>query len=287
MDTIKGYYTNKATNNDIKRTKNEIMLNITNFELQNRKHNTILQRIAMNYFVIDGLWYYCWKWNKQCSDWSNLYTIVYDKEWSQKLIKVWAWEFNVNSFINWPEDNKDLFSFTNKNLFLHKSPVPLFVVNQADCYFADNEQKNMVENDALLYLKNYAVIISPKAGEARYEDTLFRDEKKELDLSDIEIPNIEKAILMFRNNILNQFDKNTVNIYMEKLQWFSWKELREEINVQIKKDSTEKQILDKLKSMWVLSSWISVWSELAMVSLLNLINSYDINKWEFVYIPTL
>ena len=81
--------------------------------IENQKNYIV--KLVQRFFNADGVWYYCGKGEKQCSDCSVLYTIWKNNTWKISLIKVGIWEFNCNTFleVKWFKD----------------SPVPLFVIN--------------------------------------------------------------------------------------------------------------------------------------------------------------
>ena len=78
-------------------------------------------------------------------------------------------------------------------LKLHKSDIPLFVVNQSDSYFATQWtlQADIRNVDVRMYLDLYAKLASLKTWEAE-KRSYFMEEKVPFDWSQIKIPEYEE-----------------------------------------------------------------------------------------------
>lgn len=152
--------------------------------LPNDKMQEIWDLSRKHFWTCDFLTNYSWEWRQECSDGSDLYVPV-KLDWKIYLAKLACWEFNRKTFTEWVKRRPDLS--------LHKSEVPLFVVNQYDSYFADKGtfQADIRNIDVRLYLDLYATIASLKTWEAikRWLD----DENLEFfDWSQIRIPEYEE-----------------------------------------------------------------------------------------------
>ena len=145
-----------------------------------------IRKLAYKYFKSSSIIAdYSWEWGKECSDWSDLYTLA-RFNWRICLVKIAWWEFSRETFID---------GWRLKTRF-NKSPFPLFVVNQRNSYLAypwdmAAEIRNI---DPRLYLDLYAVIASLKEWTAeKYSSWEYADEvKTKFDWSQIKIPEYEE-----------------------------------------------------------------------------------------------
>lgn len=157
--------------------------------LPNDKLKEIWDLSRKHFWTRDFLTNYSWEWRQECSDGSDLYVPV-KLNWKICLAKLACWEFNRQTFTEWVKRRPDLS--------LHKSEVPLFVVNQYDSYFADKGtfQADIRNIDVRLYLDLYTTIASLKAWEA-VKRWIYDEGLEFFDWSQIRIPEYEelKSIL--------------------------------------------------------------------------------------------
>ena len=150
-------------------------------EIRDLSHN----HFKTGYFLSN----YSWEGWQECSDWSDLFIPV-KLDWKIYLAKIACWEFNRKTFTEW--------SRYSPNVSLHKSEVPLFVVNQRDSYLANwgTFQADIRNIDVRLYLDLYATIASLKTWEA-VKRWLHDEDLEFFDWSQIKIHEYEelKAIL--------------------------------------------------------------------------------------------
>lgn len=143
-------------------------------------------RLSPKYFKsLSVLADYSWEWWQECQDGSDLYTLA-RFNWKIYLVKVAAWEFNGETFINgWR-------CKTNFNKF----PFPLFVVNQWDSYLlSDSDIQTEIRNiDVRLYLDLFTKIASVEKWTAETFDSWQNHDKIEtkFDWSQIKIPEYEE-----------------------------------------------------------------------------------------------
>jgi hypothetical protein len=154
-----------------------------------------MRKLSCKYFhSSDWIANYSWEWRQECSDWSDLYTLV-RFNWKICLVKLACWEFNRKTFID---------GGRYKTRF-NKSPFPLFVVGQHNSYLAHEwsmpaEIRNI---DSRLYLDLYAVIASLKEWTAeKYHSWEYADKvETKFDWSQIKIPEYEEL-----KNVLTKTD---------------------------------------------------------------------------------
>ena len=145
------------------------------FEILKENYVKQIQNLAsLLYNTKDWLFnaaYYTWL-PKECSDWSNLYTII-KINWKDLLIKIWAWEFNTEVFNQKNINKVDKFKkneYPQKDYkilkWFSRTPIPLFVVHQQDSYFANDTQKRLQNINPKQYLQENGIIIVPKKKQA-------------------------------------------------------------------------------------------------------------------------
>lgn len=235
-----------------------------------------LREIFSHLFWTEYLWNYCCytKNPKQCSDWSDLYSII-KYNWQDTIIKVWAWEFNTDVFNTW---------WVKKIKWFYNTPIPLFVVNQTDSYFADEEQQELRINNSKEYLNKFAVIIVPKWWKAYYR--WYQDRKKDIDFWPINIRHFDDTLASGRLAILQkefpnwQFQECLKII--EKLQEMDFEKFYNTIykNEQYL-DENRNKLLWCFWNMWVNRVWSWVWDKKAYKSLYDLIISFNLQKQSF------
>ena len=254
------------------------------FELDEERR-CLLQNIAQRFFGNNFLSWHCWKGEKQCADNSNLYILT--KEW---LVKVWCWEFNSDTFINWVY-NKYENQYEQRYKF-NKSPFPLYVVNQEYSHFADWKLKEFMDKDPKSYLERYTVLkFNPNAEEwkktssCRWKGHNYRDKRFQID--DGDILSIDDTILAFRNACFEGFDKKIVAEYMEHLQSLTIEELTDYAR---NSDDIENPIHEEIwhtiyNNLWWVLSWSAIYAREAIESRKKIIDSYDIKQQRFTYLP--
>ena len=148
------------------------------------KHFELWELAHNHFWTSDFLADYSWEWAQECSDGSDLLTIV-KWNWKYYIAKLACWEFNRKTFT---EGVKRM-----PKLKLHKSDIPLFVVNQSDSYFATQWtlQADIRNVDVRMYLDLYAKLASLKTWEAE-KRSYFMEEKVPFDWSQIKIPEYEE-----------------------------------------------------------------------------------------------
>lgn len=132
---------------------------------------------------------------KESSDWAILYTIIKTNDNKYTLIKVWAWEFNTELF---NQENINSPSVDYKNIkWFSRTPVPLFVVNQEDSYFANEEQKLEKLNNPQKYLENHSVIVVPQKKQA-----YIKTKNNTINFNDIKILSTDDVIKQLQTALL-------------------------------------------------------------------------------------
>ncbi len=262
-------------------TKKEILKILENKEETEKYKKNLLQSIILRFFNYDwSLWRYCWKWKQECSDWSNLYILT--KEW---LIKVWCGEFNSDTFINW------VYSRYNKGYSerykFKDSPLPLYVVNQYHSYLANKRTQKLMEEDPQTYLEKYTTLYyipETKKTFSKFDEN-FQDTNTKINKKDI--IEISDAILLFRNKIISRFDQEFTKKYMDYLQTLTVEELKtyakDSENIKNPNEKALRNVIYKDMGCDICGS--GIYSNNAIKSRYDLINSFDTNKWEFTSIP--
>ena len=152
--------------------------------LPDKKHFEIWNLSHKHFWTWDFLENYSWEWRQECSDWSDLLTVL---KWNGKyyLAKLACWEFNRKTFTEGVK--------RNPKLKLHKSEIPLFVVNQSDSYFWGKwtPQAEIRNIDVRLYLDLFTKIASLKKWEAELR-SYFMEEKVPFDWTQIKIQEYEE-----------------------------------------------------------------------------------------------
>ena len=251
----------------------------------NKERRCLLQNIAQGFFGNNFLSNYCWKGRKECTDWSNLYILT--KEW---LVKVWCWEFNSDTFINWVYSHYKKQYIQRYNF--NKSPFPLYVVNQDDSYFAYWKLKELMDKDPKSYLERYSVLKFNPNAEGWKKTSSYRwkwhaHEEKLFQIDDGDILSIDDTILAFRNACLDGFDKKIVAEYMKYLQSLTIEELTDYAR---NSDNIENPIHEEIwrtiyNNLWWVLSWSAIYAKEAIESRKKIIDSYDVKQQRFTYLP--
>lgn len=209
---------------------------------------------------------------KACSDGSDLYTLI-KYEGRDLIVKVGCGEFNTKVFTT--GNNKELKGF-------YKSPIPLFVVNQWDSHWGDNEQKKLRGKNPKEYLDKYAVLVSPKWWEA-YGRSRVKD-KEPLDYTNIHIKHYEDALSSWRLALLQktfpnqEFTKATRLLTELKELDFERFYSRTAKGEKYASDE-EKKLLGCLRKMWVNTCGSAVGDKDAYQSLYDLIQTLDVHTF--------
>lgn len=166
---------------------------------------------------------YYTKQMKQCRDWSTLYTIMKINN-KDVLIKVWAGEFNTEVF---NQENINSPSIDYKYIkWFSRTPIPLFVVNQEDNYFANEEQKLEKLNNPQKYLQDNSVIVVPQKKQA-----YIKTENNIINFNDIKILPTDDVIKQLQTALLeSKFSEKEIekisdilferkNKTIEKFKW--------------------------------------------------------------------
>jgi len=213
---------------------------------------------------------------KQCSDWSDLYTLI-KYEGKDIIVKVGAGEFNTKVFTT--GNVKELKWF-------YHSPIPLFVVNQGNSYLGDTEDKFLRAVKPKEYLDKFAVIVSPKWWEAMYRTPRERHEQK-IDFNHIHIREHTDALLQGRLALLHKTFPNwefeeTVRM-IKRLKKMDFEQFHTQIRKGEKFLSEElKKLLGCLWHMWINTVGCAVGDRDAYQSLYDLIQSFDTHKQAFI-----
>lgn len=213
--------------------------------------------------------------NKQCSDGSDLYTLIKYKG-KDLIVKVGAGEFNTKVFTT--GNVKELKWF-------YHSPIPLFVVNQENSYLWDKEDMLLREKNPKEYLDKYAVIVSSKGGEAIYRTPRERHEQK-LDFNHIYIREYTDALLQWRLVLLkNTFPGDEFDIacrMIKKLKKMDVEQFYTQIRKGRKFFSEEMgKLIWCFRHMWVNRVGSGVGDRDAYQSLYDLIQTFDTQKQVF------
>lgn len=271
---------NENSNEDSSSMAKEIWETLQDTEKLKYKKN-LLQTIIINYFNSEYLSSYCWKGWPECTDWSDLYILT-----KEGVIKVWAWEFNRDTFINW------VYGTISKE-YLEKykfkdSPLPLYVVKQEDSYFANEEVKELREQNPTKYLEKYTVLsYNPRDKSIISNYGKWSKDKNEIHINNDSIIWVSDAILLFRNKFISNFDKEFLNKYMSYLKSLTLEELKQYAKNSWKITDKNESILRNIiyNKMWcsVVGAWI--YADEAIKSRYDLIQSFDTDKWKFTSIP--
>lgn len=247
----------------------------------------LLSKVAQNYFENHGLSNFCWKGWQECTDWSDLYILT-----KEGIVKIWCWEFNSDTFINWTYSRYEKKYLTRCKL--NKSPLPLYVVNQDNSYFAGPWLVNLMNSDPKGYLEKYSVLrFNPNAQEWKRTSN-YMDNDIELDheterfgIDENSILSVDDTILLFRNLLFEDFDKDVVSEYMKSLQSLSFEELRDYArNAENIEDPVHKEIWYIIyNKLWWYLVWAGIYGSEAIESRKKIIDSYDTKEKKFTYIP--
>lgn len=236
-----------------------------------------LREVFSYFFETDGLWNYCCytKNPKQCSDWSDLYSII-KHNWQDMIIKVWAWEFNTDVFNTW---------WVKELKWFYNTPIPLFVVNQSDWYLADEHTKQLRDNDPKEYLNEHAVIIIPKWWKAYIR--WYKDRKNQINFGDINIKDYENTIAEWRLAILQkEFPNWQFQECLKIIEKFQEMDFEKFYNTVRKNnqylDESQNKLLWCFRNMWVYRVWSWVWDTKAYQSLYDLIQSFNLANQTFI-----
>lgn len=241
----------------------------------------LLKSIIEKFFNSEYLSYYCWKCWQECTDWSDLYILA-----KEGIIKVWCWEFNRDTFINWVYSEHDK-KYLEKYKF-NDSPLPLYVVNQTDSYLANDKLRKLREENPIEYLEKYTVLsYNPENKTVVSNYGKLAKSRKNVNINKDTIAGVSDAILLFRNKFIENFDKKFLNEYMSKLQKFTLEDLKRYArNSEKITDENEIAVRNIIyNKMWCI--WVGAWiyTDEAIKSRYDLIKSFDTNKWEFTSIP--
>jgi len=270
----------KDTNQHLTLKSNELEKALKDTEKLKRKKN-LLQHIIFNFFNSEMLSWYCGKGWKECTDWSDLYILT-----KEGIIKVWCWEFNSDTFINWVYYISDK-KYSTRYKF-NASPLPLYVVNQQDSYLAGDKVRSFREENPVEYLEKYTVLwYDPQEKSVFSKYSWWYQKWKKININKDTIIWVSDAILLFRNKFIENFDKELLNKYMSKLQKFTLEELKQYAQNSEKITDENESALRHIiyNKMWC--SWSGAWicADEAIKSRYDLIQSFDTDKWEFTSIP--
>ena len=270
----------KDTKQSFSLKSNEIESTLQDAEKLKHKKN-LLQKIVFKFFNSEMLSYYCWKGWQECTDWSDLYILT-----KEGIVKVWCWEFNRDTFMNWVYSKFDKKYLENYKF--NDSPLPLYVVNQSDSYLASNKVRNLREENPLEYLGKYTVLLyHPENKTVISNHGKWDEEKDEININKDTIIWISDAILLFRNKFIENFDKEFLNKYMSKLQKLTLEELkqyaRNSEKITDKNESAVRNII--YNKMWcsIVGAWI--YADEAIQSRYDVIRSFDTNEWKLTSVP--
>lgn len=221
--------------------------------------------------------YYCYTdEGAQCTDGSDLYTLV-KYEGKDLIVKVGAGEFNTKVFTT--GNVKELKWFYN-------SPVPLFVVNQGHIYLGNEEDREQRAMKPKEYLDSFAVIVSPKWGEAKYRPNQERHEGK-IDYNHIHIRHYDEALAAGRLAILKkEFPNGEFSNAMYMLKRIKLMDF-DQFYKQIRKgkeylSDDMNRLIWCLRHMWVNTVGSGVGDKEAYMSLYDLIQTFDVYKETFI-----
>ena len=244
---------------------------------QQKKSDIYKLREVFSYlFWTENLWNYCCytKNPKQCSDWSDLYSII-KYQWKDLIIKVWAWEFNIDVFNTW---------WISELKWLHNTPIPLFVVNQWDSYLADDHVKELKNSHPKEYINKYAVIIVPKWWKAYFRKP--RDTQNSINFGDINIRDHQTTLNEWRLSILHkEFPNWQFQECLKVIEKFQEMDFDKFYNTIYKNPQYLNENMNKILwcfwNMWVYRVWSWVWDIKAYQSLYDLIQSFDLQQEKF------
>lgn len=209
---------------------------------------------------------------KQCSDGSDLYTII-KYEGRDLIVKVGAGEFNTKVFTT--GNIKELKWF-------YHSPIPLFVVNQGESYLGNEEHKFLRAHKSRKYLDDHAVIVSPKWGEAYYRNPTERH-KTQIDYTHIHIKDYEDALLQARQALLQkEFPGNEFDIAVKMLKYLNKMDF-EQFYKQIRKgrkflSEDMERLIGCLRNMGANRLGSGIGDREAFLSLYVIVKSFNIHK---------
>ncbi len=220
---------------------------------------------------------YYTKLPKQCSDASTLYTIIKINN-KDVLIKVWAWEFNTEVFNQ--EDINKIEILTKPKDYLNikwfaKTPIPLFVVNQVDSYFADDDKKLEMRNNPKQYLQDNSRIVVPEKKKA-----YIKKNDKDINFNNINMLQTDMAIKKLQTALFetkfNKKDMETVNALMKRWKEKNLADFTSTINY-FQKHAKDGEIVDTL--IYVLENMLA--EKWDMYEMHELVQSYNTNKKQF------
>ena len=248
-------------------------------QLQEKQKQSDINRlweVFSHLFGTENLWNYCYytKSNKQCSDWSDLYSII-KYQWKDLIIKVWAWEFNTDVFNTW---------WIKELKWFYNTSIPLFVVNQSDGYFANREQQELRTNNPKEYLNKYAIIIIPKWSKAYFR--WYQDRKNSIDFGHINIRDYQNTINQGRLAILHKEFPNwqfqdclKIIEQFQKMDFHKFysntRKHRQHLSPQMER------VLWCFRRMWIYRTWSWVWDIQAYQSLYDTIQLFDLQQQSF------
>ncbi len=214
---------------------------------------------------------------KDCDDWSTLFTIV-NINWKNTLVKMWAWEFNIECF-NQKDKNKDQEHVERyKHIkWLWQTPIPLFVVSQRNSYLANEEKRKNMWVNPKKYLEDYALIVVPKKKSA------YSTDKNDVDFNKIHIPSLEEAKKKINNTIIDinisKKNRHYLKKIMQELQSISYEEFSKKFSNKVwNKNNPKSQVFQKIK--YLLENMIpETWNK---KQIYDLIKKYNTNKLKFI-----
>ena len=144
------------------------------------------------------------------------------------------------------------------------------------------------------YLERYSVLrFNPNTQEWKKTSDYIDNEcehdyeTERFNIDEHSILSVDDTILLFRNLLFEDFDKDVMSKYMEYLQSLSFEELtnyaRDAENIE---NPVHKKIWDIIyNKLWWYLVWASVYGSEAIESRKKIIDSYDIKEKTFTYIP--
>jgi hypothetical protein len=235
-----------------------------------------LREVFSYLFWTENLWNYCCytKNSQQCTDWSDLYSII-KYNWKDLIIKIWAWEFNTDVFNTW---------WIHELKWLHNTPIPLFVVNQSDSYRADDNAKQLRNEDPKKYLDKYTVIVVYKSWKAEFRG--FKDKKDPINFGDINIKSYDNTLNEWRLAILHRVFHNwQFQESLKIIEKFQEMDFEKFYNTTYKNPQYLNENMNKVLwcfwNMWVTREWSWIWDIEAYKSVYNLIKSFDLQQEKF------
>ncbi len=205
----------------------------------------------------------------QSSSWAWLYTIT-QQDWKDVLIKIWKWDFNTEVFTT-----PSIAEFKQLRL----SSLPLFVIDQCDCFKIDEAEDIIVPRKCL---NEHAVIVSNKIWQADFRTSRDRINWKNINFWDMEINDIDDTLAKARLAILHKefsedkFD-DCLKAITELQTYTKFTDFRNNVLTQIQHKSAKVQkVLSCFSNMWT-----NVFNRNPDLFLFELVRKFDVKKQEF------